>query len=465
MPDDHVLARVGRVLDLGWLRGEVADLYADGVGRPGIDPEAAVRLMLAGFLLGIVHDRRLMREAQVNLAIRWSAGFGLPDRLPDHSSLTRIRQRWGPDRLRRVFERTALACAEAKIATGEVVHVDASPIRADVAWESLAVRHVDRATEANAPSEAVPGDEAPSGGGTGTLTPAESTKTASDGAAEEARRRSKETGRYERVRTTGPDATDATMATSGRNRRLEPACRQHAVVDGERGVVLDVAVTTGEANEGGHLLGGLDRAAALTGGTASVVAADAGYACAKVFAGLEARGIDAVVPAKAEQKPGKVIPTRRFKLDARHNIARCPRGRTLRPEGKPSKGFQHYHARAKDCRVCPLRAHCVSPSRHARVVGCSTSSTRRSCARGVGGCAGQMRTTRLYQRRRWRSEGHHGEARTWHGLARAVRRGVDSMRVRAFLTRQPRRTSNGSQPPSWRFCGPCSPPIRAAKPV
>ena len=57
--------------------------------------------MLAGFLLGIVHDRRLMREAQVNLAIRWFAGYGLHETLPDHSSLTRIRQRWGAERFRR----------------------------------------------------------------------------------------------------------------------------------------------------------------------------------------------------------------------------------------------------------------------------------------------------------------------------------------------------------------------------
>ena len=74
VPDDHVLVRVDRVLDLSWLATEVADLYADGFGRPGIDPEVAVRLMLAGFLQGIVHDRRLMRDAFVNLAIRWFAG-------------------------------------------------------------------------------------------------------------------------------------------------------------------------------------------------------------------------------------------------------------------------------------------------------------------------------------------------------------------------------------------------------
>ena len=64
IPDDHVLARVDGVLDLGWLRAEVADRYTAEAGRPGIDPEAAVRLMLAGLLLGIVQDRRLMREAR-----------------------------------------------------------------------------------------------------------------------------------------------------------------------------------------------------------------------------------------------------------------------------------------------------------------------------------------------------------------------------------------------------------------
>lgn len=71
VPDEHVLARVDRVLDLSWLREEVSDWYCANDGRPGIDPEAAVRLMLASLLTGIVHDRKLMREAQVNIAIRW----------------------------------------------------------------------------------------------------------------------------------------------------------------------------------------------------------------------------------------------------------------------------------------------------------------------------------------------------------------------------------------------------------
>ena len=152
IPDDHVLVRVDRVLDLGWLRGEVAECYAAGSGRPGIDPEAAVRLMLAGLLLGIVHDRRLMREAAVNIAIPWFAGYGLTDAPPDHSSLTRIRQRWGAERFRRVFTRTVEACMAAGIVKGEVVHIDSSLVRADVSWEAIARRHADAVEAANGPA-------------------------------------------------------------------------------------------------------------------------------------------------------------------------------------------------------------------------------------------------------------------------------------------------------------------------
>ena len=292
LPDDHVLVRVDRVLDLGWLHEEVAELYDASTGRPSIDPEVAVRLMLAGFLLGIVHDRRLMREAQVNLAIRWFCGYGLHEALPDHSSLTRIRQRWGAERFRRIFERTVRACLEAKIAKGEIVHIDASLIRADVSWESLAVRHVEAVAAANPPED------------------------------EEAERRSRKTGKYKKVCITDPDAT---MATNGRNRRLEPAYKQHTAVDDVCGVVLDVTVTTGEVNEGQVLEAQVDAIAATTGEAIATVTADAGYAYAKVYGGLERRGIEALIPAKAEPIRSPV-PLRRFRYDARHDIVKCPRG-------------------------------------------------------------------------------------------------------------------------------------------
>lgn len=219
IPDEHILVRIDRVLDLGWLREAVGDFYCADNGRPRIDPEVAVRLMLAGFLLGIVHDRRLMREAQVNIATRWFLGYSLHENLPDHSSLSRIRQRWGADLFRRIFERTVKSCIDAKIATGEIVHVDASLIRANVSWESLVERHIGALHETYVDS-------------------------ATDKATEKQRR---QTGRYKKVPTTDPDAT---MATTARNRHLEPSYKQHAVVDDVRAVVIDVEVTTGENQRG-----------------------------------------------------------------------------------------------------------------------------------------------------------------------------------------------------------------------
>ena len=373
--------------------------------------------MLAGFLLGIVHDRRLLRESQVNLAIRWFAGFGLNDRLPDHSSLTRIRQRWGADRFRRIFERTVRACMGAGIAKGEIVHVDASPIRADVSWESMVERHLDEVADAHDNAGRKDGEDVDGG-------PDGSSRTEGVGLSR------KPSGRAKRISRTDPEAS---LATSGRKRRMEPSYKQHGAVDDVCGVILDVEVTTGKVNEGQVVLDRLDAVAATTGAAIDIVTADAGYAYAKVFAGLEDREIDAVIPAKAEQRPGKTIPTRRFRFDARHNLAHYPRGKTLRPKGKPHRGFQYFHARAKDCAKCPLRARCVSPSRHARVVVFNVDHPALLRARRRRLQWGE-REDRLYARHRWRAEGFHGEAKTWHGLARAVRRGLDNIRIQAFLT-------------------------------
>jgi transposase len=406
IPDDHILARVNRVLDLSWLHDAVAELYCPDNGRPGIDPEVALRLMLAGFLLGIVHDRRLLREANVNLAIRWFAGFGLTGGLPDHSSLTRIRQRWGAERFRRIFVRTVEACLVAGIAKGEVVHVDATLIRADVAWESLGVRHVDAVLAQDPPTES---------------DPARAAKLLAE-------RDRKQTGRHKKVCLTDPDSS---MATNARNRRLEPCYKQHTAVDDACGVVLDLEVTTGEANEGDHLVQRVDAAAAVTGRAAETVTADQGYAYGKVYGALERRGIDPVIPAKKEPIRAKV-PLRRFRYDARHDILKCPHGRTLRPQRRVEHG-RFFYSRATDCRRCPMRGDCLSKGRANKAVVVSDDHPALLRARRRKDRWSEA-DARLYQRHRWRSEGFHGEAKAWHGLARAVRRGLRNIRIQAFLT-------------------------------
>ena len=196
-------------------------------------------------------------------------------------------------------------------------------------------------------------------------------------------------------------------------------------------IVLDVEVATGETNEGDQLLPRLDATTATTGVAIRTVTADAGYAYAKIFGGLERRSIEGLIPTKAEPIRSPV-PLRRFRYDPRHDRVVCPRGKVLRP-GQPVKHGRFFHARPRDCSGCDLAGLCVSKGRRAKSVVISDDYPALLRAR--------RRRERwsddhdwLYQRHRWRSEGYHGEAKSRHGLARAVRRGLENIRIQAFLS-------------------------------
>lgn len=155
-------------------------------------------------------------------------------------------------------------------------------------------------------------------------------------------RKGQQSGKYKKVCTTDPDAT---MATNARNRRLEPAYKQHSAVDDKVGIILDVAVTTGQTNEGEMIEPQVDEVEATTGIDIKVVTADAGYAYAKVYGALERRGIDALIPAKAEPIKSRV-PLRRFRYDAKNDILKCPRGRILRP-ARPIKHGRFFYSKRR----------------------------------------------------------------------------------------------------------------------
>lgn len=174
----------------------------------------------------------------------------------------------------------------------------------------------------------------------------------------EAERKGRQSGKYKKICTTDPDET---MATNARNRRLELAYKRHTAVDDKVGVILDVAVTTEQTNEREMIEPQVDEVEAITGIDIKVVTADAGYAYAKVCGALERRGIDALIPAKAEPIKSRV-PLRRFRYDAKHDILKCPQGRILRP-ARPIKHGCFFYSKAKDCSRCPLKGDCLSKGR------------------------------------------------------------------------------------------------------
>ena len=418
VPEDHILKRVDRILDLSWLHDLVSGCYCQDNGRPSIDPESALRLMLAGFFEGIVQDRRLMRRAQTDLAFRWFAGYRLDESLPDRSSLTRIRQRWGDALFHAVFKRIVAQCVKAGLVNADTVHIDATLIRADVSWDSITTRHVDDVIEANREENDVLDDEMPPN-------PPEGTRG----------RPRVATPKPKKFSPTDPDAT---MATSCQQYHLEPTYKQHTAVEDSNGIIVDIAVTTGEASEGKHLLAQLDRIEATVECPVKTVTCDAGYAHGTNYAALEARNIDAVIPPQnttARKKGTQHIPSRRFKYDARKDRVKCPAGKTLhRMQTLTAGNAIIYRTRSCDCQTCPLRPRCISPNAKVRTIRIGEGyaallRARRRKNRGWDDSARQA-----YARHRWRVEGVHGRAKTHHGLRRAAQRGLANVRIQAYLT-------------------------------
>src|SRR3984893_14760792 len=132
VPDNHMLRKVDRFVDLSDVRAQLGPFYSD-VGRPSIDPELMIRMLIVGYCCGIRSERRLGEEVHLTLAYRWFCRLGLEGAVPDHSTFSknrhgRFRQ---SDLLRKLFETTVERCLAEGLVGGEGFAVDASMIKAD----------------------------------------------------------------------------------------------------------------------------------------------------------------------------------------------------------------------------------------------------------------------------------------------------------------------------------------------
>jgi transposase len=284
VPEDHFYRRLEARLDLSFVRELVAPLYAKG-GRPSVDPAVFFKLQLVMFFEDLRSERELMKVAADRLSLRWYLGYDLFEPLPDHSSLTRIRERFGTEIFRRFFERIVEMCDEAGLVRGEELFVDATKVEADAAVDSLAPRwfveaHLHHLFEGDAgehekkgaegpqgTQDAQPGDRGPvhplpTAGNEGLL---QSNRAREDWIARDGAQDRSFEGTSPRERTadtrasrTDPDATP--MRWSENSRRL--GYRTNYVIDGGKArIILSVLVTPGEVSENRPMLDLLFRSA------------------------------------------------------------------------------------------------------------------------------------------------------------------------------------------------------------
>lgn len=369
VPSDHPLRRLNRVLDLGFVHEAIRDRYCQDNGRPSIDPEVIIRLFLIQAMSGIAHVRELMREVQVNLAYRWFIGYRLDEKLPDHSTLSRVLDRFGDGIFNDVFTRSIAQCTASGLIEGQVLHIDATTIRADI----------------------------------------------------------------DRDRVGRPDSSDPD-ARYGKfpGKRTAPGYKQHTVVDEHKRVVVGLTVTPANRPEHDSAVEVVDQALERLDGSPEAICADAAYGSGINRAALEDRDIRLVSPPPKARtcSSGDRFTTEDFTYDEQQDVFTCPAGASLKYIG-PVKGRprqRRYRALKTACRHCPLKSKCTRSSRRWLKVSVHHAALVRLRADSKTDSFKQ-----LYRGRAPSVEGVFAEAKQWHGLRRAWRRGLAKMRVQCLL--------------------------------
>src|SRR5437588_12041435 len=147
VPQDHLYRHLERTLDLSFVRELVRDTYAGG-GRPSIDPVVFFKLQLVMFFEDIRSERLLMQHVADRLSVLWYLGYDLGEPLPDHSSLTRIRERYGVEVFRHFFDAIVEQCQQEKLVWGKELYVDSTQVNANADLDSLTPRFAVEAREA-----------------------------------------------------------------------------------------------------------------------------------------------------------------------------------------------------------------------------------------------------------------------------------------------------------------------------
>jgi transposase len=340
VPEDHQVRAIARVLDLAWLRAELRPYYSP-IGRPSIDPELIIRMLIVGYVFAIRSERALCREVQVNLAYRWFCGLGLEDKIPDHSAFTRVRNerfRDG-DVFRRVFERVVATCIAASLVGGKGFAVDASLIAADAnkcrstRASEWSVEDIDPETAERAVRDYLATLDSPAWGAASDVEP----------------------------KFVAP-ADPAAQWTGALRNAAFFAYADNYLIDIKFGIIMDVEATRAiRQAEVGASQTMIERTEACFGIKPDWVVADTAYGAAPNLAWLvEEKEIAPFIPVIDKEKREEGIFSREdFTYDEMRDLYICPVGVEM-----PTTGTVHaddmirYLAPIPACRACPMKSRC-----------------------------------------------------------------------------------------------------------
>jgi transposase len=462
VPRDHFYRHLDRVVDLAFVRNLVQDYYAAGIGRPSIDPVVFFKLHLVMFFEGIRSERQLLRLAADRLSVRWYLGFNLDEPLPDHSSLTRIRTRYGLVVFRRFFEAIVEQCQHAGLVWGHELYFDATHVLADAAMDSLAPRfavearaaihaHLDAlfAEETTPPeSPATPDPEQTDAARLPApvlptplpvvLRAPEREQLAAANAARhdwiaQAGRPQREVhGQYQRtadfrISTTDPDATPLRLKGGGTHLGYQT---HYAIDGGKKRIILGVLVAPGEVMENQPMLDQAWHVRFRFHLRPRQATGDTTYGTIENITALEREGIHAYVPLPDWEHQRDYYGPRQFTYDAEHDVYVCPQSHLLRLYHVEYTAEKvEYRADPATCNACPVKAQCT-PSDRGRSVHRHFAEPYLDRVRAYH--EGEPYAKAMRKRTVW-VEPLFAEGKQWHGMRRFRLRRLWRVNTEALL--------------------------------
>jgi len=339
VPAGHLLRRINPLVRhaLTDLRERLVAFYSR-IGRPSIDPELMIRMLIVGYCYGIRSERRLCEEVELHLAYRWFCRLDLDDKVPDHStfSVNRHGRFRDADILRHVFEAVVCACMDAGLVKGEGFAVDASVMEASASrYRGKAPDEIDwslpeRQTRAVAEFLAAFEDEDP-----------------------EADRKLPKV-----ISPTDP----CSAWTAKANKRVQFGYGVNYLIDTENAIIVDVEATPARTyDEVAATKTMIMRTTERLGLKPARLAADTAYGTGKLLGWLVEAGITPHIPVweKGVRDDG-TFSRRDFTFDRQRNVYICPTGKLLKTTGQVHEGRTIlYRASAHDCSRCPIKLRCT----------------------------------------------------------------------------------------------------------
>src|SRR5499426_328672 len=424
VPKDHLLRRIDKFVTpvLIDVREQLGSYYSE-IGRPSVDPELMLRMLIVGYCYGLRSERKLTQEVELHLAYRWFCRLDLDDKVPHHSTFSenRLHRFRESDVFRHIFERVVSACMAAGLVKGEGFAVDASVMEAnasryhgkapaEIDWtekqrQKRAVAEYLAALKAEA-ADAVDAADDGDGGGT----------------------ESKRPRRYERKPPKVISPSDPQSAwTAKANKRVQFGYGLNYLIDIENAVIVDVEATPARTyDEVAATQIMLDRTQKCFGLKPKRLAADTAYGTGKFLGWLvKEKKITPHIPVrdKSDRDDG-TFSRSDFRWDKRRGYYICPNGKVLRTSGTIHGGRTLlYRASKLDCDVCPLKAKCC-PKEPARKIPRDLHEDARDVARR------KMNTKAFLKSRdqRKRVEMRFAHLKTHHGFERLRLRGLSGAR-------------------------------------